>query len=93
MSWSSKRVAAREGVLVREVQGEAVLLNLDRECYFGLDPVGTRMWGVLTQAGNVQLAIDQLGAEYEVDPAELGADVGRFLGELEDAGLVDIQDA
>ena len=93
MSWSAKRVAARDGVLVREVQGEAVLLNLDREAYFGLDSVGTRMWTVLTQAGSVQLAIDQLGAEYEVEPAELEADVGRFLEELEGAGLVEIRDA
>jgi hypothetical protein len=31
-------------VLVQELEGEAVLLNLASERYFGLDDVGTRIW-------------------------------------------------
>ncbi len=31
-------------VLQQEVGGEAVLLDLASESYFGLDPVGTRIW-------------------------------------------------
>ena len=30
--------------LFQELQGEAVLLNLKSGVYFGLDPVGTRIW-------------------------------------------------
>lgn len=36
----SKRIVAPENVLVRELSGQAVLLNLDSEIYFGLDEIG-----------------------------------------------------
>src|SRR5258706_624118 len=42
MTWSMKaRVTQPADVLVRELDGESVILNLDNEAYFGLDAVGT----------------------------------------------------
>ena len=35
-------------VLIRHLEGESVLLNLDSERYFGLDATGTRMWQLAT---------------------------------------------
>ena len=35
-------------VLIRRLDGESVLLNLDSERYFGLDATGTRMWELVT---------------------------------------------
>jgi hypothetical protein len=48
------RVTVPEGVLVRELEGESVMLNLNSEFYFGLDEVGTRMWAVLTNANEIK---------------------------------------
>jgi hypothetical protein len=42
------RVNMPSDVLVSEQDSESVLLNLKTETYFGLDEVGTRMWGALT---------------------------------------------
>jgi hypothetical protein len=67
----SHRAVASDNVLVRELSGEAVLLNLDNEMYFGLDEVGFRMWTVLTTSESISAAYEQLLAEYEVAPAEL----------------------
>jgi hypothetical protein len=53
-----KRVAIGADVLVRELQGELVLLNLKSETYFGLDEVGTRMWSVLTSTPSIRAAVD-----------------------------------
>ena len=53
-------VRAPGHVLVRELEGESVLLNLDSEAYFGLDEVGTRMWAVLTTSPTIQAAYDEL---------------------------------
>ena len=37
-------VRANDEVLFQELHGEGVLLNLKTGVYFGLDPVGARIW-------------------------------------------------
>lgn len=41
------KVSVSAGILVRELAGKSVLLNLGSESYFGLDDVSTCMWTAL----------------------------------------------
>lgn len=84
----TSRVTAPDSVLVRELGGEAVLLNLDSETYFGLDDVGTRMWAVLTTSPSIAAAHAVLLKEYDVDPDRLASDLLTLVGELVDHGLL-----
>ncbi len=86
------RVSVPDGVLIRSLEGESVVLNLKTEKYFGLDEVGTRMWTLLTDAGNIQSAYDSLSAEYDVEPAQLRADIERLIGELVEHGLLTVSE-
>jgi hypothetical protein len=88
-----KRLAVRPDVLVREIRGESVLLDLASESYFGLDEVGTGMWRALTSHPTIEAAVAALLAEYEVAPDHLRRDVAQFVEKLSDAGLVDVRDA
>ena len=81
-------VSVPDGVLIRELEGESVLLNLNSESYFGLDDVGTRMWAALATARTLQGAFEILLAEYDVDPAQLRADLGTFVEKLSELGLL-----
>jgi len=83
-----KRVCAPEGVLVRELDGESVLLNLESETYFGLDEVGTRMWALLTAAPSIQAAYEALLVEYDVAPERLRQDLETLVAQLVDNGLL-----
>ena len=85
---SGRRVSIPTGVMVRELSGESVLLNINTESYFGLDDVGTRMWAALTSSPTVQEAYEQLLAEYEVEPDQLQQDLANLIQKLADAGLV-----
>lgn len=87
------RITTPEGVLVRELEGESVLLNLASESYFGLDAVGTRMWAALTGSDSIEAAYEKLFAEYEVEPEQLRADLRDFVARLVDAGLIEVRDA
>lgn len=80
-------------VVVRELEGESVLLNLDTETYFGLDEVGTRMWQLLTTLPNAQAAYDALLAEYDVDPETLADDLMALVEQLLDHGLLAVAEA
>lgn len=89
----SKKIIVPDQVLVQTVDDEAVLLNLATERYFGLDPVGARMWAVLSGAASVQEALDTLLAEYEVDPQTLAHDLQALLEKLVEHGLLELADA
>ena len=84
------RVMAPPDVLIRELDGEAVLLNLVSESYFGLDEVGARMWQVLTTSESIETAHAQLLAEYEVEPERLRQDLLALVTQLAGHGLVEL---
>ncbi len=77
--------------LVNVIGEEAVLLNLKSEQYFGLDPMGTRMWQVLTASDSIQSAFDALLGEYEVTEEILRQDLTDLLEKLLAHGLVELQ--
>ena len=77
-----------EDVLSQEVAGEAVLLDLASENYFGLDEVGTRVWQMLKTGKGPEVIVESLLADYEVSREKLEADVADLLDQLEGAGLI-----
>ena len=85
------KVTVPDGVLVRDLAGESVLLNLNSESYFCLDEVGTHMWTVLAASPSIEAAFDTLLIEYEVDPVQLRNDLHNFIEKLVDLGLLDVQ--
>ena len=87
------RVVVPEHVAARELDGELVLLNFDTERYFGLDDVGTRILEVLREAPSVEAGMPALLEEFDVDEAQLRADVATLLGQLLDGGLVGLEPA
>jgi hypothetical protein len=76
--------------LFQELEGETVLLNLQNERYYGLDDVGTRMWQLLAENGDVAAAFAQLLKEYDVDAVRLEADLATLIGRLAEAGLLTV---
>ncbi|MDX1513448.1 MAG: PqqD family protein [Gammaproteobacteria bacterium] len=89
----SHRVRPAPDVLVRELDGEAVLLNLDNENYYGLDQVGARMWALVTTSESVQAAYEYLAKEYDVDADTLRRDLEALINKWLGQGLVTIDDA
>ena len=84
------QISIPDGVMVRELEGESVLLNINSESYFGLDDIGTRMWSALTDADSIETAYHTLLAEYEVEPEQLRTDLCGFIDKLLEAGLIDV---
>lgn len=77
-----------EHVVFRELDGEAVILNLDTGTYFGLDDVGTRIWRHLDRRDPIDALVGALVEEYDVEPEQARADVGRLIGQLVEKGLL-----
>jgi hypothetical protein len=80
-------------VLIRYLDKESVLLNLETERYFGLDETGTRMWQLVTAAPNIDSAYQELLNEFDVDSEMLRAHLAQLLGQLVENGLLHIHPA
>ena len=84
------RLTIKPDVLIREIGGESVLLDVERGTYFGLNGMGTRMWTALTTSDSVQAAYQSLLAEYDVDAQVLSKDLDDLVAKLVEHGLVEL---
>ncbi|HTZ46894.1 MAG TPA: PqqD family protein [Verrucomicrobiae bacterium] len=86
----SNRVVVPAHVLVRHLDNESVLLNLETEKYFGLDATGTRMWEISTRSPSIENAYSRLYEEFDVEPALLRTHLADLLAQLVDNGLLQV---
>ena len=88
MATLTSRVRVNDDVLFQELQGEAVLLNLKSGVYFGLDPVGTRIWQLFADHELLAEIAQTIVTEYDVAEGRCSADLLKLVGDLEQQGLV-----
>ena len=92
MTSLESRYTIPKEVLFRDVDGEAVLLNMQTGKYFGLDDVGTRMWTLLAEHGGLEPTFRTLSDEYDVTGAQLRQDLLRLVDELVSHGLLQVDE-
>jgi hypothetical protein len=86
---SSRFVLSKEQMSC-ELSGEIAIVNLKNGVYYGIDPVGARVWQLLHDPVTVAEICDALGGEFEVDRPRLESDISTFIGELAQHGLIEI---
>jgi hypothetical protein len=93
MSFSfNQRVKLSEDVLISDLQGESVILNVNSQRYYGLDKVGTKFLTLLSNSETIQQAFETLLAQYDVEADQLRGDLTELLAHLKEQGLVEICD-
>ena len=73
-----------------DLDGEKVMMNLDKGEYFMMNEVGSRIWEIISEPINVKGIVDTLRSEYEVDEETCKDTVIEFLGRLNNADLISI---
>ena len=77
-------------VMTRTVGEEVVVLDLATGTYFGLDPVGARIWELMGEGKTLDEICNTMLQEYEVTREELERDTLRLAEELNGQGLIQI---
>ena len=75
-------------VVFRDLDGEAVILDLASGTYFGLNEVGTRVWRLIEDGRDSSEIVDTVAAEYDADRATIAEDVERLLDDLSARRLI-----
>ena len=78
-------------VVFRELEGEAVILNLTSSMYFGLDAVGTRVWQLCEAHGSLRSVWEAMQQEFDAPGETLRVDLLAFVDELLTKGLLTVQ--
>jgi len=84
-------VTVADDVVSCDLEDEAAILNLKDGIYYGLDPVGARIWKLLQKPVKVNEILETLLEEYEVGREECRGDLMELLEEMKDNGLVKIE--
>ena len=73
-----------------DLASEAAILNLQTGLYYGLDPLGARIWNLIQQPRTVGDVLQVLLKEYKVDSERCERDLFGLLQELAAEGLIEV---
>ena len=82
------RVRIPQEVLARQVGEETVMLDLANGTYFGLDPVGARIWQLLVEGKPLVEICDVMEGEYDATRDDIERDLLSLLDDLKAHGLI-----
>jgi hypothetical protein len=85
-------VAAKDQVSC-DLAGEAAILNIKSGVYYGLDPVGARIWNLMQQPRAVAEIQNTITGEYDVEPERCARDLMNLLEKLLAEGLIEVRDS
>jgi hypothetical protein len=72
---------------------ESAILNLKNSVYYGLDPVGARVWCLLQEPKSVSELRDTLLSEYDVEAERCERDLIELLEKMRCEGLIEVRNA
>ena len=80
--------ARGEGVLLREIDGELLLLNSSSDSYFSLNRSGAAMYQNLENGATVSATVEAVAETFEAPRELVEQDLNVLLGELLERGLM-----
>lgn len=75
-------------LMVKVIEGECLVLDVSKGIYYGLDPIGLRVWQLIVEAKTFSEICDCLLKEFEVPAAVLANDIDELLLDLEKNQLI-----
>ena len=74
-----------------KLDNSLVMLNLSRNNYVALDDVAARIWDLLESPRSRKELCELLKDEFEAPDGRIASDVGAFLDELLQEGLLSVE--
>jgi hypothetical protein len=75
-------------IVWRNIDKEAVILNLDTGFYYTLNEVGTLVWQLLDNNKDINKIINQISQDYNISIKRAEKDVNSLLGDLRKEKLI-----
>lgn len=78
----------RTDLLVREVDGETVILDRERELIHTLNPTASLIWHALQRQSSIQVIIESMVEAFDIDYATAATDVTKAVEHFSELRLM-----
>lgn len=80
-------------VVATDMNGETVMMHIDKGTYFALTGSGGQIWNALEEPATIEEVVSFIEREYDVSQVDnLEHVIGEFVGKLVEQGLVETAD-
>ena len=87
---TNTQVKASNDQVSCELAEETAILDMKTGIYYGLDPVGARIWELIQQPQTVSDVVAQILDEYDAEEEQVTQDVIMLLSQLHERELIEI---
>ncbi|MGE7636529.1 lasso peptide biosynthesis PqqD family chaperone [Peribacillus frigoritolerans] len=87
-----KAIVQSEGNIVSDMDGEKVMLSVQKGKYYNLGKLGGEIWDLMKEPVTIQELVTTLQSQYDVAQTECEKQVTDFINQLLEQGLVKIED-
>lgn len=84
-------VMRHEDINVTNLDGEKVMMDLEKGKYFALNEVGSRIWDIIDRPVSVKEITGILLKEYDIDEKSCQDEVINFIGRMNDAEIIKVK--
>jgi len=84
------KIVSCEKSVSSKIDDEEIILNINKGTYYGLDPIGARIWDLIQDPVTVDALVNRLLEEYDVGREQCLEDVLALLHDMCDEELVDV---
>ena len=85
-------VSQRDDILTADMNGETVMMSIEKGNYYGMEKIPTDIWNELKEPKTVSQLCETLQARYDVDSRQCHDDVLAYLNDLHEEELIKIHD-
>jgi hypothetical protein len=90
MMTNNSMVARGASLVSSQVDGQAVIMNIDSGHFFQLNQTASRIWDLLETPQDLASINRQLNDRFDVDPERCRTDLAEFIGVMQQKGLLTV---
>jgi hypothetical protein len=87
---STERYHKNTDLLTVEMDGDLVMMSIERGDYYGVSGIGPFVWKLIDTPATFMALVDAIVENFEIDAETASADLQIFLGELTKNGMVTV---
>lgn len=86
----ASRISRRNENVSAEVDGETVLMSIKNGNYYGMNPVGSRIWELIEKETTFGALCETLLKEFDATPAQIQTETSAFISHLMEEDLIQV---
>jgi len=84
-------ISQAKDIIASDIDDEVVMMSIENSAYYGIDNIGSCIWKLIENPCKVSELIEKIMDEFEVDRETCELDVLKFLQDLHEKKIIQVQ--